>query len=243
MTRKVLTRISACILSLCLAAASVVSMPAAKASAASQPVQLKYAHYWLFPVYGSDYNNDMEIDVQKLGTDKQVTIHFTTDGTNWSDDIATYVKDDPNNSGYEIWSFKGVSTVAMKSFAVKYVVNGTTYWDNNNGNDYTFTQYNSNVNDGIVLGNDTVKYIPYNGYDMGGIFVKNLGYAKTVNVRYSTDNWATYTDIAASYDSSPSSSIDEFSMPVIPVGAQFAISYTTNGTTYWDNNNGSNYTI
>lgn len=46
-----------------------------------------------------------EVSVQNLSYDKHVTIHYTFDGQNWIDTPATYVKADPNNPGYKVWSF------------------------------------------------------------------------------------------------------------------------------------------
>jgi hypothetical protein len=102
--------------------------------------------------------------------------------------------------------------------------------------------------------------------------VQNLAYNKVVGVRWTDNNWATYTNSAASYeltnadgterwgvDVKPAGWVDytRFGNPTwknvttgavnsIPTGGQkikFAIYYTVNGVTYWDNNNGQNYEL
>lgn len=238
MKRRALTRIISSALTLCLAGIGVACMPATTVSASSQPVQLNYATNWSINGY---HNPAGEICVQKLGTDEKVTLHYTTDGTNWADKSATYVKDDPNNPGYEDWHF-GLSgeyeiSGTIKSFTIKYEVNGQTYWDNNNGTNYNFAS-----DDNVIFGKSNVVFTA-DGEGDRYIFVKNIDYTKKVGVRYTTDNWATYHDVNASYFQSLTGA-DQFSFPSeVPTGAKFAAYYTVDGVTYWDNNFGSDYTI
>lgn len=231
MKRKFMTKISACALALCLSCVGF-AMPKKASAAAAQPVQLYYAQE--NSVDGVQ-SYDGEISVQNLSSTKQVTVHFTVDGKNWLDTPAKYEKADPNNPGYEVWSFDiGVNGDSLSQFAIKCTENGTTYWDNNNGSNYEF------AGDMVILGKDLVK-VAF-GDDYSGIFVQNLGYSKTVGVRYTTDNWATYKDVNATYtDSARSHNMDAFAIPSIPLGAKYAVYYTVNGTTYWDNNYGENY--
>lgn len=232
MKKKVLSRIISGALTLCLACASIVCMPAASASAASaSPVQLNYAQA---NICDGVYLYQGDISVQNLAYNKQVSIHYTLDDQTWQDCAATYAKDDQNNPGYEVWSFNLASNgAAIGKFEVKYVVNGTTYYDNNNGNYYYFGR------DVVLLGKDVVK-VAF-GETYSGIFVQNLGYTKEVGVRYSTDNWATYKDVDATYTGSENSNVDAFSFPTVPSGAQYVVYYKVNGVTYWDNNYGANY--
>lgn len=227
--KKFISKITAVSLSLCLACIGF-AMPKKVSAASAQPVQLYYAEENICDGVPSYYG---EISVQNLSSTKQVTVHYTSDGENWFDIPAKYVKADPNNPGYEVWSFgDGMTGESMSQFAIEYQEDGNTYWDNNNGSNYKFS------GDKVILGKDVVK-AAY-GEDYSGIFVQNLGYEKTVGVRYTTDNWATYKDVDATYDYSTSSH-DVFSIPSIPSGADFAVYYTINGTTYWDNNYGENY--
>ncbi|VDN01184.1 unnamed protein product [Thelazia callipaeda] len=85
----------------------------------------------------------------------------------------------------------------------------------------------------------------------GIIYVANFNYKKEVRVRYTLDNWRTYSDLPAWYIScSQQKELDLFSFSLflpqsIPVGAQceFCIRYLCNGNEYWDNNDYANYKV
>lgn len=235
MKRKLISRIFSAAMALCLTASAAVSVQPAQVSAESQHVQLYYA----VQGKGSDGKVDTygDISIQNIAYVKDVVVHYTVDGQNWNDLKASYVKPDQNNSGYEVWHFdidQGVS-----KFAIKYQVNGNTYWDNNGQSNYTFTG-KSDSNADVVLGKSTV--VEASGDGFGGIYVKNLAYQKTVGIRYSTDNWATYHDLDTSFLYSQDANTDEFNSPCIPEGSKYAVYYTVNGQKYWDNNYGDNYT-
>jgi hypothetical protein len=202
--------------------------------------------------------------VQNLGDAKTVSIHGqNADGT-WSDLAANYVESGAND-GLELWEAKttyGWGTLDAPAahnleFAVSYTVNGVTYWDNNDGNNYFLGQ-----DDGPLFGTGT-KVFTASAYAGGGGFngavdVANLGYAKEVSVVYTTDGWATTNVLAAQFrgtlnvscgedDSIPSPNPEgveqwvfaDKSVTASPV--TFAVAYTVLGTTYWDNNLGQNY--
>lgn len=83
----------------------------------------------------------------------------------------------------------------------------------------------------------------------GIIRVANIGFHKSVQVRYTTNSWSTYHDVAASYvHSSCDGPTDRFSFSIVTppdfsVGSrlEFAISYTCGDVVYWDNNHNVNY--
>ncbi|XP_046570801.1 protein phosphatase 1 regulatory subunit 3G-like [Haliotis rubra] len=83
----------------------------------------------------------------------------------------------------------------------------------------------------------------------GVIRVANISFNKMVRVRYSTNNWATFHDIAASYvQNSCDGPTDRFSFSIVApanfdVGSrlEFAVSYAASCTVFWDNNEGRNY--
>ncbi|MNW58870.1 putative phosphatase regulatory subunit [compost metagenome] len=135
-------------------------------------------------------------------------------------------------------------------FAIKYEVNGQTYWDNNNGQNYSVSRFNESS---TILGKPNV----FRAYDdlyentfSGSVYVKNLVPSKEVKIKYTTDNWNTTREGFASYsipaNSDGSVEIWGFSFNNIDPSVtqiQYAISYTANGQTYWDNNYGNNYTV
>ncbi len=207
------------------------------------------------------------VRVKNISYAKQVFIHhLMADGT-WYDMPLTYSH--PSGNGYETWTAYVSSSYGLNDFgsqfAVKYVVNGQTYWDNNNGANYTL-----DADMGPLLGRsiNVSAYRPYvyslitssntNHYLYGSVDVRNLGYDKQVDIIYTTDNWQTTKVAAASYSGpyvyygyssfvNPNKyGIERWNFKT-EIGASdtvtFAVSYRVNGVTYWDNNEGLNYTV
>lgn len=79
----------------------------------------------------------------------------------------------------------------------------------------------------------------------------NRGFEKQVYVRYTTNEWTTFTDISASYIPRSSDGWSDrftatFSVKNLSAGQKVyvAIKYLANGSEeYWDNNNGNNYSF
>jgi hypothetical protein len=104
------------------------------------------------------------------------------------------------------------------------------------------------------ISQDLLKYYKYGGtvYVSGQLKVSagvnNIAYDKVVGIRYTTDNWKTYKDYNGywtSYNSAANTdTFDIFSESTIQPGktVKYAIYYKVSGKTYWDNNNGLNYT-
>lgn len=202
-----------------------------------------------------------EAVVANLGYAKSVAAHTKLANGSWVDIPLSYNR--AADSGREVWStdvvdFGGASRFGNSvQFALSYTVNGKTYWDNNNN-----ANYNIVTNGGVILNGVNVYALnpttTFNaGYYFGAVTLNNIGFAKTVKVVYTTDNWATVQNANASFDSkfwavdnvyltNPNAyNFEEWSF-VLPLAAnatqlQYAISYTVNGTTYWDNNFGQNY--
>lgn len=218
------------------------------ASAVTQQVSLIYAKPY---VYYSTVGAEGYVEIEDIGTEKTVTIHYSFDGTNWKDIEAEYYKDTIGNR--EAWSFKtdslyiGYRGNATVQFAIKYEVDGTTYWDNNNGANYK-VKAGYGVTSQFDFGNGGIAYW-YQSQKYEGVLVHtqlhNLAYDKDVRVRYTTDNWATYQEVQGYFVSSLPDSASEFWEIYVPTlePFEYAISYTVNGTTYWDNNFGENYTF
>lgn len=225
--------------------------------ASDQPVQLISANLYIYKFGYVGFSG--KVEVSNLSPQKNVTIHYTPGDGTWYDTDASY--EGPAEAGHEKWGFS-ISTNSMNNthpelsnaetiqFAIKYEVNGQTYWDNNNGHNYSVSRYTESS---TILGKPNV----LRAYDeisqdtfLGGVYVKNLGYSKQVKIKYTTDNWATTKEADASY-SMPANSddsveawhftIDQIAPSVSQI--KYAISYTVNGQTYWDNNYGQNYTV
>eukprot|EP01103_Thecamoeba_quadrilineata_P009511 TRINITY_DN19282_c0_g1_i1.p1 TRINITY_DN19282_c0_g1~~TRINITY_DN19282_c0_g1_i1.p1 ORF type:complete len:217 (+),score=17.03 TRINITY_DN19282_c0_g1_i1:65-715(+) len=101
-----------------------------------------------------------------------------------------------------------------------------------------------------------------NFYLIGTVLVKNRGYHKSVRARYSADNWNSYQDLAAVFESSINPDVDRFhfkidliqkffnykvryqnDMKVISSKLSFALLYKVGEEEFWDNNADQNYEL
>ncbi len=209
------------------------------------------------------------VEVANLAFAKKVIIREQLSNGSWEDFELTY--DFTTSYGTEIW--KGtVSKSAVYSsvvaspfgekFAVKYEVNGTEYWDNNNGSDYVLRNSNRRENSEFLLLSDDISVFRTSTFDAqlytdGTISyvnvaadVKNIAFNKTVQVVYTTDNWATKNVKNLFYNASfynhdnPNYETWTISFQIPKTSEiKYAFVYKVNGVEYWDNNFGSNYTV
>lgn len=215
-------------------------------------------------------NGSFEVQVSNLGYDKQVFAHIKKTDGNWMD--FPLIRLGARGANKEIWvgpfstdyvgndSLAGVGPII--EFALKYQVNGQTYWDNNGNANYKLAR-----GAGTLLGRGVNVSVTGSAQEVGlnagfsswksHITVRNIAPVKNVKVVYTTDNWATTKVVNATYrpiwanpegfDPTPnpnSMGFEEwdFSLPVTEgTTVEYAISYTVNGQTYWDNNFGNNY--
>ncbi len=210
-----------------------------------------------------DQTTIYQIVVKDLAFDKRVVVHLKQPDGTWSDLAATYVA--PAGSGRELWRAEAhYGSVGQRGatrdleFALEYSVLGATYWDNNGGANYKVAQQSGGYLGAAttVLAADAYAEGSSGGFG-GDIDVRNLGYAKRVAVIYTTDNWAhtqvvdahfvpSYAVGDGSYVTNPNAYGVErwfFNVPgELATLVTFAVVYTINGQTYWDNNFGQNYT-
>lgn len=82
---------------------------------------------------------------------------------------------------------------------------------------------------------------------LGSVLVKNLAYSKKVTLVYTTDRWATTRTLDLSYQSSFQGGYDRWTFFQMARQGEtlfeFAVSYEVAGKTYWDNNDGHNYSV
>eukprot|EP00123_Amoebidium_parasiticum_P006376 comp17336_c0_seq1/m.16552 comp17336_c0_seq1/g.16552 ORF comp17336_c0_seq1/g.16552 comp17336_c0_seq1/m.16552 type:complete len:398 (-) comp17336_c0_seq1:876-2069(-) len=127
----------------------------------------------------------------------------------------------------------------------------------------------------VMLGSLNLQYTHplTHAHTIGGtVLVKNIAFHKSVFVRWTIDNWGTYTDTPASFQShhpnARNGGVDYFAFQFVvqptvaddhhgkkwsqdlfqnPQGLvvvmQMAICYRVAGTEYWDNNDGANYSM
>ncbi|KAI5627222.1 protein phosphatase 1, regulatory subunit 3Ca isoform X1 [Silurus asotus] len=86
----------------------------------------------------------------------------------------------------------------------------------------------------------------------GTVKVRNLSYEKSVCVRITFDSWKSYRDVACTFMNDVCGCRDTdtfFFMVEIPAhvppqdSVEFCVSFTSDGKTHWDNNNGKNYSL
>lgn len=224
-----------------------------KVKAATLPVQLYYSQRVTDDDYGIGHVEGY-IAVQNLAYDKKVTVHYSLDGgKTWADTAASYLRTNPSDN-YEVWKFKTPSSSedfqGPIKYCIKYEVNGQTYWDNNNGSNYTdgaFGQsyvYTHELNTGVSSGE---KYLSF--YVATKNLTNNINNSTYVKVRYTEDNWNTYKETVinspvGSYSSAEASQwLADIKVSSSAKQVQFAVLYEVNGTEYWDNNFGSNYVV
>ena len=217
------------------------------------PVNLIYAK----PAYTSTGTGATGyVEIENIAYDKKVTIHYSFDGKEWDDCDAEYYK--PTWGNYEAWKFEttgetpGYRGTVTVQFAIKYEVNGQTYWDNNNGQNYSVssgyyvgTNYDFGV--GGIANGSAYKYSSSSDTVHGSLQLKNLGYEKDVKEIYTTDNWATTKEVSAKYSdkskTNDSVEIWYYDYQTNANNIQYKLSYTVNGTTYVDDNFGDYYTV
>ncbi len=214
------------------------------------------------------------ISVQDLAMEKEVAIWKRDYDGMWRALPAHYYSD--TDDGREIWKVKttykkgpGIfgangedpfNYMHDLEFVVKYSVNGTTYWDNNNGNNYALST------DGGVYLSDNVTVISDAELNTtkqmveGYVYLDNISGEKDVAVHYTFNDWVdTFTQAATFGTCSPDTRIRSlcgenpsaynaewwsFEIPLDhPKDVTYVVSYTVDGETYWDNNYHQNHFI
>ena len=238
-TRKT-NRAAAMLLTIAMFISMFCIADATTASAETNKVSLYYSDV-TFSHWGSE-TYEVFVQTKDNANDQEVFVHYYANiASGWRDAEAEYVT--TLGDGSKIWK-ANFSTLGCK-YAIKYVADGVTYWDNNNGSDYT----------GAKLGTAPVAakrdFYSYNHteYQISAV-LQNYAYNKNVFVRYTTDGWNTYNDKALGYSATNSDGTETWTTNInisdIKSYAdydnfEYAICYQVNGTEYWANYFGSNY--
>lgn len=210
--------------------------------------------------YGSSQNFGWEAQVANLGPVKSVYAHVKNIDGQWIDVPLQYHSS--SGAGKEIWKGYWFAHGNWDAeYALKYEVNGRTYWDNNQGRNYRQgADTGSLLRDGLNVLNryEPVVRASWDNQLHGSVTVRNLGPAKNVAVVYSTDGWRTSQVVQAYYNPAywnsgysaapnPNAYGAEEWTYQLPLGEasrlELAVSYTVNGQTFWDNNQGQNYSV
>ncbi len=212
------------------------------------------------------------VEVANLGLNKSVVVQQQLSNGQWEDFYLTYSF--TTSVGTEIWkgtsnyvvggSNTSITYVYGEQLSAKYVVNGQTYWDSNNGSNYRINNTNREPISSFLYLNQSFDIFQskvssssfYSGFYINvSADVRNIAFAKEVKIVYTTDNWVTSNTSLLNFSTfdnfggDPINSTTDFERWVatfaIPVTNKlvYALSYKVNGQTYWDNNFGTNYTL
>jgi hypothetical protein len=203
------------------------------------------------------YFANFTVLVSNLAFDKivQVLTHDPISNA-WTFHPCTFSTSVPGNG--ELWTLH-LGSPPVDQFVIQFQVLGNTFWDNNSGFNYLLDIHASQSTDGVgsAYVNTSVQEVA-SAADAGGnlevdILVQNLAFAKQTGIVYTTNNWATSQVAFAGFQQgfaplgSPHQVNAELWIVKINVGAgqsgQFAVFYGVNGSTFWDNNFGRNYSF
>lgn len=201
------------------------------------------------------YFTNVSLVVQNIAFTKDVGVIGHTNLGTWAFFPGSYVRSVPGNN--EVWQAH-ITGTPIDQFALEYRVAGQTYWDNNSGYDYRLDTGAAQTDGiGTAIINPNILVVAVNVFPAGTlnvlILVKNIDFAKTVAIVYTTDNWATFHTAFGSYQRNypPSEQPHQVDAELwevnVPIGigtqGQFAAFYTVNNTIYWDNNFTLNYSF
>lgn len=199
-----------------------------QASAATDKVSMYY-----FEPYFRSYGAYVYIQTKDNASNQQVYVHYNDANTfgGWKDAEAEYIT--TLADGSKIW--KAYTFSYDLEYAIKYVADGQTYWDNNNGNNYHKE----------ILGTAPIKVNRRYSGDFN-VTLQNYAYQKNVQIRYTEDNWKTYKDVPLSYQSTNSDGTENWSVDLkldnnMTDEFHYCAYYQVNNQTYWENNLGENY--
>ena len=238
-TKNVTTKLVSIILALVMLSGIVFVAGTVTASAASAGVSL-YSSNVCSSEYGAR-TYEIFIQTRDNARNQKVYVHYFHSGDNWLDARAYYYV--TLSDGTKIW--KATLSTHCTRYAIKYIADGVTYWDNNNGKNY-------NGSETIGCAPIAAKRLEYqapssNGYRIEAV-LQNYAYHKNVFVRYTTDGWLTFREQPMSYSETNSDGTETWAATLgintgnIPQGDfKYAICYRVNGNEYWANNFGTDY--
>ncbi len=205
-------------------------------------------------------SNTFLVTVDKLSEDQTVFVHHELQDGTWKDYPMYFYRSAGNGKAQYRISLS--QSDLSDEFVVATTANGATYWDNNEGENYTI------IDQGYLLGNGKKVVVDYyytqSSYTpdleslSATLVLDNIAPSKDVKLTYSTDGWNTSTTVDARYGGpfvgyaygsyeNPNANGAEtwFVTTEVPAGVkgEFFVSYTVNGTTYYANNYDANYTF
>ena len=201
------------------------------------------------------YFTNFTVRVENLAFVKQVQIlgHDTTSGS-WNFHSMAFSSSVSGNG--EIWTAH-IGSPPVDQFVVQCIVLGDTFWDNNSGFNYLLDTRAAEEEDGVgsaILASNVVSvdHAVEGGNLTVDVLLRNLAFSKQVGIFFTTDSWSTVQSALGTFQetfpplNAPNQPNAERWLVSAPVGAgkgQFAVFYAVNGSTFWDNNFGANYSF
>ncbi|GFO55853.1 hypothetical protein GMSM_28600 [Geomonas sp. Red276] len=228
-------------------------------------IRLKYVESDTFSPGGgiTGVNNTIvAAKVENLAFAKDVALHYQQQDGTWSEAPLSWQK---NFNDYDDFILND-DQFYISRFALRYSVDGETFWDNNGGADYRIDEIHPNTVGGNVVLNLATAH---RGTEAGGgfvfttswvdgeIYLNNLSFNKKVGIRLTADDWGTFEDTFAGFagivpvaEGVSEVEVWKFKTPELNLDEstpdfKFAIFYVDldSGETFWDNNFGRNYTL
>lgn len=189
------------------------------------------------------FKGTYEIIIKNLGHEKEVSVWVEKNDV-WEERAAEFSESMTDN--VEKW----IAPVNQEDheFAIKYKVNGLTYWDNNGGINYMIPEVHNKA--AVVIGREFPVLLGSSSLVKNKlkihIAVQNIAYQKEIGVIYTTDNWENCHKAIARYSWSMISGTEVWSVNLNLGGVSnvdYVLFYQVNGCEYWDNNFNRNYFI
>ena len=241
-TRTITKRIASIVLTLAMLLSLVCVLGTVSAGAASTGRVSLYCASPTFSKYGMT-SYEVFIYTRDDCKSQKVYVHYNyMNGQAWHDQEAELYT--TLNDGAKIW--RATFTSYNTEYCIKYVANGVTYWDNNNGRNYS---YGTSIGSAapVISQRFGYQYSDWSGFQISAL-LQNYAYHKNVFVRYTTDGWKSYRDQALTYSESHSGNTETWTTYLHLSNAEchseefeYAICYQVNGREYWANNFGENY--
>ena len=230
------TKIVAAITAICMLVSVFAAFGCVNASADTANVSLYFAEL-TFSKYGMS-TRDIYVKTDGNSSNQAVTVHYHYYMNSWVDEEAELFT--TLSDGSKIWE-ASITSYDMQ-YAIKYVADGRTYWDNNHGSNYK----NEPLGTAAVTVNRVNSIFSKDRPQTVTAVLQNYAYHKNVFVRVTNDGWNSYTDIPMSYSETNADGTENWTAPVTMTAKsykdfEFCVCYQVNGREYWANNFGENY--
>jgi Carbohydrate/starch-binding module (family 21) len=227
------------------------------------PIRLKLAQEEFDAGGGFEFTfAPISAKVQNLGFAKDVSVHYTPDNVTWKDDPLAWTA--PSFGDYDL--FTGTVNEQVEQFVIRYDVNGQTFWDNNDGQNYNFISNLATVGGNVVLNKATARqgseagggFVFTTSWLEGEILVNNFGFSKSVGIVITVDGGVNWTATQATFSGNNTADgkfvgpaevwtfkTPEFNLNPASDEFFFAAFYQdlASSREFWDNNFGQNYQL